>query len=53
MIPDIRTVQGELEGRSSSDQPDVEKAALKLYARLARRGPATTSPVTAWRRATG
>ncbi len=31
MIPEIRTAQDQLEGKFLSDQPDVEKAALKLY----------------------
>jgi len=32
MIQDVRRVQGELEGRFLAEQPEIEKAALKLYA---------------------
>ena len=32
MVVDIRTLQGELEGRFLAEQPEVEKAALKLHA---------------------
>ena len=32
MIVDIRRVQGEIEGRFLAEQPEVEKAALKLHA---------------------
>lgn len=31
MIQDVRRVQGELEGRFLAEQPEIEKAALKLY----------------------
>jgi dipeptidase len=32
MIQDVRRVQGELEGRFLAEQPEIEKAALKLHA---------------------
>jgi dipeptidase len=32
MIQDVRRVQGEIEGRFLAEQPEIEKAALKLYA---------------------
>jgi dipeptidase len=32
MIQDVRRVQGELEGRFLAEQPEIEKAAMKLYA---------------------
>ncbi len=36
MIPDIKTVQEELEGKFIADQPEVDKAALELYKKAPR-----------------